>query len=257
MKLKWWKMFLLMLLAGRIDGDEPVDGDDPIDEDDDVDEDLEPDDEDVDEDLEPDDEDDDAPPPKKETRAQKEIRTLRERAQTAERQHQEAMAELARVRQPAQPAQPTLDQQIWEQEEAILKDPNSTDWQKYAVTSARDARIANANSRQAMREMEDQKDLSKFLALATTNPKVYAKYKDRVEETLKQVRANGNNVPREKLLALHLGEDMLAGKIKSPPTKKSPSNRQLPPGARSDTPLKGGRLTDAERVAKRLENVRI
>lgn len=201
------------------------------------------------------------PAPRQQTRAQKEITTLRERAQKAEEQHRTAMAELELARRQPEKAQPTHEQTMREQEDAILRNPESTDWQRYAVQSARDARMANTNSQAAIREARDLADRSAFERIASTKPKTHAAYKDKVEDLLKKIRSNGNDAPREELLAILVGRDMLAGKLKS--TEKSVSKtggakRGTTPGARSDVSSSGGgRLSEAEKRAKRLENVRI
>ena len=203
----------------------------------------------------------DEPPAPRETRAQREIRTLRERAQAAETAHAKAVAELeAARRQPQGQPQLSEEQVIFQQEEEALRNPETSDWQRYAIQSARQARAANANSRDALMRAEDLADRTRFEQIKLTKPKLYETYADRVEDMLKQVRANGNNAPREKLLALIMGEDLLNGKLK-PATAKAPKGgapRASTPGARSDVRASGeGGLTEAQKRVKRLENVRI
>ena len=202
------------------------------------------------------------PSPKPVSRAQRTIIETRARAQKAEDELQRARAELdAARRQPAQPAQPTEEQRIWEQEEAVLRNAESTDWQKYAVQANRAARSANSNSQNALRRAEDLADRTKFESLAAAKPKMFAAYKERVEEELTRLRANGSNAPREELLALLVGRDLRDGKLKTSSvssTKKPGASRGAPPSARSDVPSSGGsRLSEAEKRMKRLENVRI
>ena len=113
-----------------------------------------------------------------------------------------------------------------------------------------------------MRRAEDLADLTKFEQLAVTKPKLFGAYKDRVEAELTKLRSNGSNAPRDELLALLIGRDMRDGKLKTSSsgsaTKKVGAGRGTTPNARSDVPPSGGgRLTDAEKRAKRLENVRI
>ena len=204
--------------------------------------------------------DDDTPAPR-ETRAQKEIRTLRERAQAAETAHAKAMAELeAARRQPQGQPQLSEEQVIYQQEEEALRNPETSDWQKYAIQSARSARMAQANSRDALQRAEDLADRTRFEQFKLTKPKLYEAYADRVEETLKDIRAKGNNAPREELLALLMGRDLRDGKLK-PAAAKAPKGgapRAQTPGARSDVRASGsGGLSEAEKRAKRLENVRI
>jgi len=202
----------------------------------------------------------DEPPAPRETRAQKAIRETRERAQAAEAALAEARAQLEAARRPQQPqgsAQPDPEQALWEQEEAVLRNPEAQDWQRYAVNANRAARAAARQSAQALANSQDMADRTAFQALAATNPKTYAAYKDRVEEELKKARANGHNPSRQAILKLLLGEDMLAGKLRSATTKK-PATPAAPRRAASDVPASGrGRLSDAEAREKRLENVRI
>jgi hypothetical protein len=200
-------------------------------------------------------------PAPRETRGQKAIRETRERAQKAERELATARAELEAARRPQQSGtqQPTPDQVLWQQEEETLRNPELSDWQRYAINSARGARQAQAASQQALAQAQDMADRTAFQAIATTKPKTFEAYKDRVEAKVQELRARGVNVPRDVILKTMLGEDMLAGKLKTP-EKVKPSNGAAPRRApRSDvaTGSPGGRMSDAERRAKRLENVRI
>ena len=195
---------------------------------------------------------------KQESRAAKEIRALRERAQKAETDHQRAMAELAEARKA--PAQPTHEQKLWEQEEAVLKNPATEEWQRYAVQSARDARDAKRESTAARFDAKDLADKAEFDKLSTSMPKTYSGYKDRVEATLVEARKAGNNPSRKNIAAFLIGQDMLDGKLKSTegkPKKTGGVPRGSTPGVRSDAPAGAGRMTDIEKVRKRLENVRI
>ena len=249
-----WKLFLL-LFPGIGEDDELPDDELP-------DEDELPDDDDQDTGADDDDDQDtgaddqDEPPPKKISRAQKEIISLRERAQKAEDDHKRAMAELEAARRPQ--AAPQKDE-VWEQEEAVLRNPDATDWQKYAVTSSRNSRMASHQAQQALMQAQDISDKAEFDRLSITKPKVYSDYKEKVEEARQQAIRNGNAPPpRAKVLAFLLGQDMLNDKI-NPATQKKPkgAKRQTPPGARSDVSAKSSRLSTAEAVAKRLEGKRI
>lgn len=199
--------------------------------------------------------------PKKESRAEKEIRTLRERAQRAEDENRKALAELADARRPQQAQQPTNDQILWQQEEAILKDPSAEEWQKYAVRGNREARLARQEAQQVRSQSMDMADRSEFATLAMDKPKTYAAYKDRVEARLKEFRVNGGNPTRKQVLTVLMGEDMLEGNLKTADTKttksKSSGERGKTPGVSSNVSSKGGKLTEAEKRVRRLENVRI
>lgn len=247
------KFLMLMAFCPRIDDDEPppdLDDDDPPAGDDD-----DPPDDD-DESI-----DDDDPPAKPVSRSQKEIISLRERAQKAEDDHRRAVAELdAARRTPAAQQQPTTEQSLWQQEEVALKDPNCESWQRYAINSARDARAARAESQNAMRQSKDMIDKSEFDRIATTRPKTHAAYKDKVETMLTEIRKNGGDAPRKELLALCIGRDSLEGKLKTETKAAKPGGvkRGSTPGARSDVRTSsGGGQSAYEKALKRLEGKRI
>ena len=195
---------------------------------------------------------------KTESRAQKEIRTLRERSQTAENDAKIAREELAVARQQTtQNAQPNEAQKLFEEEEKALKDPNIEPWQRYAIQGNRNARAAEANSQQALQEARDLKDQAEFERVTAANPKTVERYKDKVEE----IRAKNPNAPRKAVLAMLVGQDMLDGKLKSEPkptkTVGSAARGKLP-GARSDTRSSGPAKGDSiEAIEKRLSGVRI
>ena len=251
--MKWFLYLLLAYLSPFIEDetpeDEPADADDGEDE-------ADPEDDETPE--VPEDDDEPAPEPRI-SRAQKAIITARERAQTAERELAQARAELAVSRRaPAQPAQPTQDQLIWQQEEETLRNPEATDWQKYAINANRNARAAQAASQTALQRAEDMADKTAFAALAATKPKLYTAYKDRVEDKLKEARAAGANPSRENILRFMVGEDMLNGKLKSVDTKAAKPAAASRANVRSDVSSSGGgRLSDHEKREKRLENIRI
>jgi hypothetical protein len=163
-------------------------------------------------------------------------------------------------RQPTQPLQPTQDQQLWEQEEKILRSPEADEWQKYAVKSARDSRLATMTSQNALRQAEDIADRSTFDLIKADKPKLYEQYKDRVEERLAALRREGNNAPRKNILAFLVGEDMVAGKLKTtekPAKAKGGAERGRTPGVRSNVNATSSRLSESEKRAKRLDGVRI
>ena len=201
---------------------------------------------------------DDEPAPRRISRAEREIQNLRARSQRAEEERSRALSELAEERRKIASGSvaPTQEQEVYAREEAVLRDPNATEWQKYSVHSAREARAANHNSQKALRNAEDLADKTEFASLATKAPKVFEKYKDRVEEMRKQ----NPGAPRSELLALLVGRDLLSGKVKpadAKQVKQGGVKRGSTPGARSDERSTGNRLTEAEKRAKRLENVRI
>jgi len=256
---KLLNFLLLRVLSPSVDDDiDPDPADDDVDPDP-VDDDVDPDP--VDDDVDPDpvDDDVDPQPAPKISRAAKEIHRLREEKQAAHDQLAKANAELEAARRGSQPQGKTHEQQLREQEDAVLSDPNSDQWQKYAVLSARDAREAKNLAQQTLRDAHDIKDQAEFNAIAATQPKTVERYKDRVESMLKELRAKGQNAPRKQLLALVVGQDLIEGKLKSssakPAAKPGGVARGKTPGVRSDVSGNAGGRSEAEKRAKRLENV--
>lgn len=257
----WILLMLLSLFAPGADDD---DSPDPVaDPDPDLDAGTDPD-PDLDADLDTHDDpepDADPDPEVRESRAQRTIRETRDRAQRAEEDLARARAELdAARRQPQGQQQPTEEQRLWDEEEAALRNPNADPWQRYAIEAKREARAANRNNQQVMRIAEDLSDKADFRALEVSKPKLYAAYKDPVEKRLQEFRAKGGNAPRRGILAVLIGEDMLAGKVKAAEPRAAPkggANRAGSTTPRSDVSTRGGRMTDIERIEKRLDGVKI
>lgn len=104
-------------------------------------------------------------------------------------------------------------------------------------------------------------DRAAFNALKATDP-LAAKYADEVETRLTALRAQGQNVDRERLLTYIIGEKARQGggaarKKQAAAGQKRIQGQQARPsgGQRSDTPTARGRLSEADARAKRLENV--
>lgn len=248
-----WKL-LLLLLSPRIEESEAEPETEEVEEEVEVETEAEPETEEVEEEVEVEEEE----PAPRMSRAQKDIIATRQRAQKAEEDLAKAHRELEEAkRQPQQNVQPSQEQQIWQQEEDVLRNPESSDWQKYAVNAARSSRQANANSMDALRRAEDLSDKTAFGLYQSTKPKLYEKYKDRVEQKLTEIRKQGMNVPREAIMARLIGDDMLSGKLKTAATKPGSVKRAALPSTRSDVSPSTGRMTEAEKREKRLENVRI
>jgi len=270
-KLKSYLFFLLAIAAPGVD--DPFDDPDPNDPEPNDPDPNDPDPNDPDpndpepNDPDPNDPDPNDPDPEPQpriSRAQKAIIETRERAQRAEEQLRDAQRQLEEARRQAanpQPVRQTEEQRLWEEEEAVLRNPEADQWQRYAVMANREARAAKQESRNVARQAADLNDKATFAQLAATKPKLYDAYKDRVEAELQRIRANGNDAPREGILQVLIGRDMLDGKLKTGSTtatsKKAGAGRTTPPSGRSDVNATSGRLTDAEKRAKRLENIRI
>jgi hypothetical protein len=127
-------------------------------------------------------------------------------------------------------------------------------WQ---IQSNRTMRANAAEVRRGTMTAQDIADKTQFDRLELTKPKTYKKYADKVEEHVANARRQGQLVPRSMVLAMLLGQDVLAGKVK---TRSAPKtvDRGRTPGVRGDVSAKGnGKLTKGQAAAKRLDGVHI
>lgn len=127
-------------------------------------------------------------------------------------------------------------------------------WQ---IQSNRAMRANAAEVKRGTMTAQDIADKTQFDRLELTKPKTYKKYADQVEEHVANARRQGQLVPRSMVLAMLLGQDVLAGKVK---TRSAPKtvDRGRTPGTRSDVSAKGnGKLTKGQAAAKRLDGVHI
>ena len=129
----------------------------------------------------PDSTDDDPPAQRPETRAQREIRELRARAQRAEDEARSLRD------QPRGPAQPTAAQREFEAEEAKLRNPETSDLERWQIQSSRTIRESREQAQAALARAEDSRDAAAYDRAAMRNP-VYDKYRDKVEEIVKSER---------------------------------------------------------------------
>jgi hypothetical protein len=168
------------------------------------------------------------------------------RVSEAERIAREAQEQVQRLQQQAQRPDPLLDE-----EERKLRDPNTSDLEKWQIQSNRALRASQHQSQQALFQAQDMADKTAYTTKGITNP-IYSKYADRVESELAKARANNSNVPREVILQLLIGRDMLAGQFKAKPAA-APVSRGKPNAARSDVSRRGSQSEHDKRRA-RLEN---
>jgi len=182
---------------------------------------------------------------------------LREREETERLGRIRAEEELARLRN----EQSRLEQER-ERARALAEENDEKipyEQRIYKYTQRRDREI---EQRQAQLEARllDTADRSEYAAKAQTNA-TYAKYKDRVEQRLQQMRQQGNNAQREAILKFLVGEDALAPKAQKAASKQKDEAaarvtkaRGEPTNARSDARAGGGKakLKDLE---KRLTDV--
>lgn len=144
------------------------------------------------------------------------LKAERTRAETAERNAREASdrATAAEARSRESHRAPTQEQQIFEQEEARLRDPALTAQEKWQIDSNRILRSNQREARQALAESREIADKADFERLKATNP-VLKRYEERIEKKLVEIRATGGNIPRKVVAQLLIGEDIVDGKVKS------------------------------------------
>lgn len=147
-------------------------------------------------------------------------------------------------------------------EDAILKDPASTDLQKWQVTANRQLRAGSSAAQTALMQAEDVRDQTAFSRLAMSEPALHKRYEAKVEEELGNARKQGYNPKREFIYNQLIAKDMREGKFKK---KAAPAaddakgrtvNRGKLPGVKSDVGGRGG-LSEHEKRRARLENVQI
>lgn len=180
-------------------------------------------------------------------------REAKEHRESSER-YQRELTELRAQR----PAPPVNDD--FSREEARLKDPATTDLEKWQIQANRELRAGRSTAQSALMQAQDVNDRTAFSSIAISDP-VAKKYEARVEKELADMRAKGQNAPREAIYTYLLGKDMREGKFKKKAapadgSDKNKANRGKLPGARSDVGARGG-LSEHEKRRQRLENVQI
>lgn len=140
----------------------------------------------------------------------------------------------------------------------VLANPSATVQEKWKAEADLVLRQNTRVSQQALFQSHDNNDKAAFESLMSRKPTA-AKYKDRVEKALVEMRGKGQNASREAIYKYMLGEDTDKALEKRGAAKPAAStvNRGKTPGARSDVSGKGGGLTEHQKRTKRLENVQI
>lgn len=232
---------LLGLLFPGIDGEDDVP---PADDPDAPDPDL-PDDDDLPEPDLPDD-------PPASTRSRRDDTADRLARVEAEIERRGRMAEEARRAQSA-----PVDTE-YQREEERLRNPETTDIERWQINANRTLRATQQQAQQAMFQAQDMSDRARFEAKIASDPR-RAKYADRVEEAIRQERAAGRNAEREAVYYYMLGKDIAEGKLKAKP--KAASAPAVPrgksPGVRSDVQGRGRPTTDRDKLRARLEGQNI
>jgi hypothetical protein len=207
--------------------------------------------------AEPDEHPQDDPDDKPNPELEAERRARAQEKERADRYEREA-AEL-RTRYSAPPSD---EDRIREEEERVLKNPETNDLQKWQIQTNRNLRAQRSESQSALMRAQDLSDQTSFRSICMADTTGMAKrYETRVEQELARVRSNGGNAAREAIYTYLLGKDMREGKFKkkaAAPKKDADSgvNRGRLPGARSDVHGRTG-LSEREKRAKRLENLQI
>lgn len=154
-------------------------------------------------------------------------------------------------------AQPRVDP-TYEEEERKLRDPSTSELERWQIQSNRTLRATEARATQALMQAQEMQDRTRFEAKVASDPR-RAKYLDRVEEEVSKAKQRGQMASREDVYYWMLGKDIAEGKLKSK-AKAAPAaanvNRGKSPGVRSDTPARGARTEHDKRVA-RLANMNI
>lgn len=198
-------------------------------------------------------------------RANNRIRALNEDRETARRerdtlqetlvQTQRQLQELARL----QGGNPAAADRLVEQARLDAMDP----LQRIEHRLEQSQRELQASIQRTQFESRDMVDKTEFQSLARTNP-VVARYNDKVEKALSDMRAGGHTAPRKAVLAYLIGNEALAkiekgvSKGKDAGQRRASAARSQP--ARQDTGAgwrqnSGGDSLDA--IGKRLAGVKI
>jgi hypothetical protein len=186
------------------------------------------------------------------------LRVEKEARAKSEREYREATeraaAERSRAAAPPQHVAPSQDQQIFEAEEARLRDPAITEGERWTINANRSMRASNRAANEALRNSIDISDKAEFDRACAETPAI-KKYAERVEAKLAEVRKAGNNMARMAIVRFLIGDDAVSGKLKSKTAKPAPATRVergAAPSMRSDVRTRGG-MNDRQKRAQRLE----
>ena len=170
----------------------------------------------------------------------------------AEVERRGRMAAEAQIRQPA-----PVDTEF-QREEERLRNPETSDIERWQIQANRTLRATQQQAQQAMFQAQDMQDRTRFESKMNSDPR-RAKYADRVEEAIQNERAQGRNANREAVYYYMLGKDIAEGKIKSKPKAASAPAvpRGKPAGVRSDVQGRGRASTEHDKRKARLENMNI
>lgn len=146
----------------------------------------------------------------------------------------------------------------YQREEERLRNPETSDIERWQIQANRTLRATQQEAREAMFQARDMSDKTQFESKIASDPR-RAKYTDRVEEAVRAERAQGRNASREAVYFYMLGKDIAEGKLKPKArTSSAPNvNRGRPAGVRSDVQGRGRPSSDRDKLRSRLENQNI
>lgn len=186
-----------------------------------------------------------------------ELKTAKQRAKDAEAERDREREARIRAEERARtltPAPTSAADPDYDREEQQLRDlkssgatPEALYWAQFRVDTERRARATDRKLSQVAIDSQDAADRLAFRQLETAKPNFYKRYADRVEKLAADYRAKGQVIPREAILKMLVGDDMVNGTIK--PSAKRPATtgadgkvtRGQPQQVRSDVQGKGGR----------------
>ena len=172
----------------------------------------------------------------------------------AEAERHRIEAETLRRQVPPPLLPPTEEAKRREAEDRELSDPKLDANRRWQIEANRTLRDTKSRTDATLAQAQDLSDKANFDLSCAAN-KRFAAVKVEVEEELKKARAMGQNLPREAMAYYLLGKKVAtAPEKKAAVTPKQGSERGTP--VRSDV-RPGGKMTDHQKRAKRLENVNI
>lgn len=146
-------------------------------------------------------------------------------------------------------------------------DANRINGAKWAYNTNRINRENERKANMALFMAQETADKNEFREAGREDPKLFAKYKDRVEAKLAELRRAGQSIPRTTLYDWMVGRDIREarskGKVKHRSANRGSDGVQRaerggsPAGARSDVSRRGNSMTEHQKREKRLENQRI
>lgn len=183
-----------------------------------------------------------------------------ERARVDRELAEERTRRAAPAAAPPAASAPDAEAKLREEEDRILADPKSTEWQRWQINSSRTIRQSENFARTAMQTAQEANDKADYRELKTGPTGALAKkYEAEVEQKLGELRRAGGNMTRRAMLKMVIGHHLVDGDVKAKPKAKAapaePANRVDRGRAASPRSDVSGRRQQSERDArlKRLE----